>query len=104
MRGFLLALLLLAVAAAGIWWWAPEWIPAEWRAALKRDPRDDPASREYAPVVYRWRDADGVLHVTDKPPGDRDYEQVRIDPDTNIVPSTLPVGHELPADSGDRPR
>src|SRR5690606_32742654 len=71
-RGVRHALQRLAVAAAVIWWWAPEWLPAEWRAALKRDPRDDPASREYAPVVYRWRDADGVLHVTDKPPGDRD--------------------------------
>ena len=101
MRGFLLALLLLAVGAAAVWWFAPEWIPAEWREALHRDPRDDPASPQYAPRVYRWRDANGILQLTDTPPADRPYEEVRVNPATNVVPSTLPVGHELPPDPED---
>jgi len=100
-RTLLLALLLIAAAAAAVWLFAPEYIPAEWRGALHRDPRDDRNSPDYAPKVYRWRDAAGVLHITDTPPTDRSFEEVRIDPDTNVVPSTLPVGHELPEPTDD---
>lgn len=101
MRSLLLALLLIAAAAAAVWLFAPDYIPAEWRAALHRDPRDDADSPHYAPKVYRWRDAAGVLQVTDTPPADRPFEEVRINPDTNVVPSTLPVGHELPESTDD---
>ena len=101
MRTVLAALLLLAVAAGAVWLFAPQWIPAEWRGPLHRDPRDDPRSPRYAPVVYRWRDAAGVLQLTDQPPKDRPFEEVRVNPDTNVVPSTLPVGQELPVDDAD---
>lgn len=81
--GAVLTLAVLAGAAAWLWYYAPEHLPREWR-------RDNPRSRDYAPVVYRWRDADGVTQLTDTPPPDRPYETLRIDPDTNIVPTTLP--------------
>jgi hypothetical protein len=88
-RQFLLGLLcglgLVAAAAAYVWHYAPESLPAEWR-------RDNPNSVEYAPVVYRWRDDAGVVQLTDKPPSGRRYEEVRIDSQQNVVPTTLPTG------------
>lgn len=54
-------------AAAYVWFYRPESLPREWR-------RENPRSREYAPAVYRWRDAAGVLQLTDTPPKDRPYE------------------------------
>lgn len=87
MRQFLLGalclLVLAAAAAAYVWHYQPESLPQEWR-------RDNPRSRDYSPAVYRWRDEAGVLQLTDKPPANRPYETVRVDPDTNVVPDTLP--------------
>ncbi|HPA02244.1 MAG TPA: DUF4124 domain-containing protein [Chiayiivirga sp.] len=81
--GALVLLALLAAAGAWVWRYQPERLPTEWR-------RDNPHSRDYAPAVYRWRDAQGRVHLTDTPPADRPYETVRIDPRRNVVPSTLP--------------
>ena len=66
---------LLAVLAAA-WWLA--------RDAAPRSTREQPESRgtpaAAAPrVLYRWRDADGVLQITDPPPRDRPYEAVDVD-------------------------
>ena len=48
--------------------------------ARERQARADRAAAEIAadavPVLYRWRDANGVLHVTDTPPEGRKYERV----------------------------
>lgn len=93
----LLLVVLVLLAAAGAWAWfqAPEYLPEALRRQLPpSDPRDDPTSPQYAPKVYRWRDADGVLHITDVAPEGREYEEVRIRADTNLVPSTLPPGQE----------
>lgn len=91
MRGFLLGvavtLLLLGAAAAWLWYLAPERLPAEWR-------RDNPNSRDYAPVVYRWKDDRGVVQLTDQPPTDRPFEAVRIDPAQNVVPLMPGTGRE----------
>lgn len=81
--GVLVTLVLLGGAAAYVWYYQPESLPREWR-------RENPRSREYMPPVYRWVDAQGVTQLTDKPPVDRPYETVRVDPNTNIVPDTLP--------------
>lgn len=87
MRNFLLGvattLLLLAAAAAYVWRYEPARLPAEWRQA-------NPHSSEYRPVLYRWKDAAGVVQVTDRPPPDRPYETLRIDPGTNVVPLAPP--------------
>lgn len=91
MRQFVLGALCVVVlaGAAGAWVWyqRPDLLPLEWR-------QENPRSRDYSPAVYRWRDADGVLQLTDTPPGDRPYETVRVDPDTNIVPDTRPRNAE----------
>ena len=77
---------LAAIAAALAWWYfAPETLPDALRTAV-------PASPRAAPVLYKWRDAHGALHVTDAPPADRPYETVRYDPNVNVVPSILPPG------------
>lgn len=81
--GAVVVLALLGGAAAYVWHYQPERLPLEWRRA-------NPQSRDYSPPVYRWRDAAGRTQITDKPPTNRPYETVRIDPRTNIVPSTLP--------------
>lgn len=87
MRQFFLGavalLVALGAAAAWVWFQRPDLLPLEWR-------RDNPHSRDYSPQVYRWRDDAGVTQITDTPPTDRPFETVRIDPNTNIVPSTLP--------------
>jgi len=90
-----LASLLLLFAA--VWFLAPEWIPVSVRQVLQgrpADPRDDPQSPRYAPKVYRWTDAKGVTHVSDTPPAEGRYEEVRIDPDTNLIPGREPRGDE----------
>ena len=70
------AWLVLGVAAmAAAAWWATRESPEQARA---RQERADRAAAEIAedarPVLYRWRDEAGVLHVADQPPAGRDYE------------------------------
>jgi hypothetical protein len=77
--------LLAALAAgAGAWWyWAPQTLPVAVRHAAPVSPNAERAS----PALYKWRDDKGVLNVTDMPPPDgRQYETVRYDPNTNVVP------------------
>jgi len=79
-RAFVVLLLLLMLAAAGAWWYlAPDTLPAFVKAQL-------PASPKANPVLYKWRDAKGGLHVTDTPPTDRPYETVHYDPNANVLP------------------
>jgi hypothetical protein len=81
-RASLPLVILVAVAAFGAAWWyfAPASMPA-WLA------RSLPASPKLGPPLYKWRDDNGRLHVTDQPPADRAYETVRYDANTNVVPS-----------------
>jgi len=43
------------------------------------------------PVLYRWRDANGVLQISDKPPASGSYEEVKIRSDQNVVPMSGPA-------------
>ena len=77
-------LALIALAAAAWWYLAPDTVPGQLKAML-------PASPKANPVLYKWRDAKGGLHVTDTPPTDRPYETLKYNPNTNVVPSVVPL-------------
>lgn len=76
------SLTLLAAAAAAWWYFAPQTLPTLVRHTAPLSPNAAGAS----PNLYKWRDANGRLNVTDVPPKDRPYETVRYDPNTNVVP------------------
>lgn len=81
---FLGLIVLIAIAASAAWWYfAPDSLPAPLKALV-------PASPKANPVLYKWRDAKGRLHVTDTPPTDRPYETLKYNRDTNVVPSVVP--------------
>ena len=82
--GTLVTIALLAAGAWAIWRYAPEHLPKEWRERNRHSP-------DYAPPLYRWKDAQGRVHITDTPPKDRPHETIRLDPKQNIVPTTLPT-------------
>jgi len=76
-------LVLLGLAAvAGLAWFAAR-DPGEAEREKARQARADQAAAELAadavPVLYRWRDANGVLQITDEPPKGRKYERVERD-------------------------
>jgi len=75
-------LALLALAAAAWWYYAPQSLPTPLRHAAPVSPN----ARSTTPTLYKWRDAQGRLNVTDAPPKDRPYEAVQYNPDTNAVP------------------
>ena len=74
-------LLGLAAVAALAWWASREQDASERERA--RETRARQAAAEIAedarPAVYRWRDAEGTLHVTDAPPKHGRYERIAID-------------------------
>jgi hypothetical protein len=82
-------LALIAIAAAAWWYLAPQTLPEFLRRPLPASPRANPP-------LYKWRDAQGVWHVTDTPPADRPYETVRYNPDVNVVPSVVPPSAPKP--------
>jgi hypothetical protein len=45
------------------------------------------------PQLYKWRDDNGVLQITQEPPKGRKYEKVSIRQDMNVVP----MGDDEPA-------
>jgi len=77
-RAAWLVLGLAAVAAAA--WWATRESPEQARA---KQQRAEQAAAEIAedarPVLYRWRDANGVLQLTDEAPKGRKYERIHKD-------------------------
>ncbi|HLM52613.1 MAG TPA: DUF4124 domain-containing protein [Pseudoxanthomonas sp.] len=72
--------------------WAPAW-PGGCRAkapeqtTLKQQRAQRAAAdhaRDARPSLYRWRDAGGVLQITDRPPRDRPFERIEQQPDRAI--------------------
>jgi hypothetical protein len=72
----LVAAVLLGVAA---WWWFTSEAP---RREREREvaARAAMAEVERASSLYRWRDANGNLQITDEPPKGRKYERISRDP------------------------
>jgi hypothetical protein len=85
-----LALALAMVGAAGWAWWryAPDTLPEALRTAAPRSPVANPP-------LYKWKDAAGQWHISDTPPADRPFEEVHVDPRTNVVPTVVP-GQDQP--------
>lgn len=45
--------------------------------------------------VYKWRDAEGIVHITDEPPPDgTKFEQLEYQNDANVVPSVATKKHQ----------
>ena len=79
----------VAVLVAGLGWWSlghPGYQTGEQRRV-----RAQAARAAAEPKVYRWRDAGGVLHITDQPPRGRKYEKVTLQEDVNVIPMSAPV-------------
>lgn len=54
-----------------------------------------PAGPGDPPVLYRWRDAQGIVHVAQQPPADgQAYERVDIPQERNIIPLGVPPGDD----------
>jgi hypothetical protein len=87
---------LIAVAAAG--WWGlghPGYETREQR--LARIEAQEQAVEAAKPKLYRWRDRNGVLQLTDTPPKGRKYEAVDVDATAarlNSVPMSEPAPDE----------
>jgi len=80
--------LLLGLAlVGGLAWWAAREQPSSAQVDARRQ-RAERAAADIAedarPALYRWRDAQGVLHVADAPPKQGTYERVHLDQDAAI--------------------
>ena len=67
----------LAVGAAA-WWWSTR--EEREHVRIERERRSAIEAEAARPVLYRWRDANGVLQITEKPPRGRKYERVEREP------------------------
>lgn len=67
-----------ALLGVALWWWNTR--EDRERAEARREREAAAAAEAARPVLYRWRDADGVLQVTEAPPRGRRYERVERDP------------------------
>ena len=79
-------------AVAGLAWYAARDPAADGGAAAQRRAAAAQASAADAAdaaVLYRWRDANGVLQITDTPPKGRKYERIERD-----VPPVIEVHGE----------
>ncbi len=79
----LLAMLLAIASAAAAWWW--------YTSEMPRRERERAAAAQAAMVqaeransLYRWRDADGHLQITQEPPKGRKYERISREPQDGI--------------------
>ncbi|MGH8060697.1 MAG: DUF4124 domain-containing protein [Pseudoxanthomonas sp.] len=74
----------LALGIGVAWWLSRE--PAARTEAKQRRAEHAAAelARDARPSLYRWRDAAGVLQITDKPPKGRPFERIDRTPDRAI--------------------
>lgn len=80
------AILLGAAAGIGLAvWLAGNNPPAQSGAAAGEHRNGGEQGADALPGLYRWRDDQGVLQITDKPPRGRAYERIRRDGDGAIA-------------------
>jgi len=65
-----------------LWWWTTR--DEREHARIERERKAAAAAEAARPVLYRWRDADGVLQITEQPPKGRKYERVEREPHEGI--------------------
>ena len=69
----------------GVAWWLSRESPEQTTLKQQRAQRAAAdQARDARPSLYRWRDAAGVLQITDKPPKDRPFERIDPRPDRAI--------------------
>ncbi len=69
------------VLGGGVAWWLSREAPE--RTALKQRRAEQAAAaqaQDARPSLYRWRDAAGVLQITDTPPQGRKFERIDAQP------------------------
>ena len=81
----------LVVGGAVGWWWLGH---PGYETSQQRQERAAAQAEATEPKVYRWRDAQGVLHITDQPPKGRKYEEVKLREDVNVIPMSEPTPPE----------
>jgi hypothetical protein len=77
-------MVVLAIAlAVAAWWWYTREMPRRERerAAAAQVAM---AQAERASSLYRWRDANGTLQITEEPPRGRKYERISREPQDGI--------------------
>lgn len=91
-RALTLLIVLAAVAFAVLWFGFPQHLPEGWRArpAVGAAKAPERSGGRDNPPLYKWRDDVGVWNITDRPPPDRPYERVVVDPEQNVVPTVVP--------------
>jgi hypothetical protein len=74
------------VLGGALWWWSTS--EEREQARVERERRAAAEAEAARPVLYRWRDANGVLQITEQPPRGRDarrkYQRVERDPQEGI--------------------
>ena len=80
------ALLLGVVGGVAAAWWTTRDTPTHTQAQeVRARQAADAMAADARPVLYRWRDRDGGLHVTrEKPPKGRRFERIPLHADAAI--------------------
>ena len=77
-------MLLLAIGlGVAAWWWYTTEMPRRERERAQAA-QVAIAQAERANSLYRWRDAEGRLQITDEPPKGRKYERISREPKDGI--------------------
>jgi hypothetical protein len=63
---------------AGLWWWTTR--DEREHARVERERKAAAAAEAALPRLYRWRDAHGVLQITEQPPKGRKYRVIEREP------------------------
>jgi hypothetical protein len=74
----------IAVGVGAAWWMSRPSPQAERARQQRADHAAAAMASDPGPSLYRWRDAQGVVHVTDQPPKGRKYQRVPIRPADGI--------------------